>query len=326
VERLIEKIGLSEFKDWCLDSVAASTLRNYRRGFTLFVRLAKECQLDPFNIASADVGLAILLKVIKLAFQKKVKLSAVSVMKTAVVRLFEFVFNVDLSQVAILKMAMKRYTLAFLPKKHDLKLQWSVDKLFDFLMSLDQWEKLDFDMLVQVSIVLCMVFSTLRFTEIYSLNMVQSDPDEKLGVWKFWTHVKGHDFEEPVYLHMVDEPHLSPVAALVELRKRIKALDASVTSFWVKLLDGKVVLLKYDEVRKAAVNVLARAGINEHRPYHIKHAVLTCLDQRGMSAKDIAAFARHNFGSMSAYKHYISYDGGRANVNELVKVAKKKKN
>jgi hypothetical protein len=63
---------------------------------------------------------------------------------------------------------------------------------------------------------------------------------------------------------------------------------------------------------------LSAAGINDKRPYHIKHAVLTCVDEEGASMKDIAAFARHRFQSMAAYQHYISYDGGKNSVQKIV--------
>jgi integrase len=65
--------------------------------------------------------------------------------------------------------------------------------------------------------------------------------------------------------------------------------------------------------------VLQAAGIQERRAYRIKHAVITYLSKNGATARELAAFARHRFGSMAAYEHYISYDEGRENVEKLVK-------
>jgi integrase len=105
------------------------------------------------------------------------------------------------------------------------------------------------------------------------------------------------------------------------LRSRIVALVASGVqkplSFWYRLVKEEYIPLSYDGLRLAAVQVLQEAGINESRPYHIKHAVLTCLHESGASAKDIAAFARHRFESMAAYHHYISYDAGKMSVKSI---------
>jgi hypothetical protein len=35
--------------------------------------------------------------------------------------------------------------------------------------------------------------------------------------------------------------------------------------------------------------------------------------------KNVVAFARHKFGSMAAYQHYISYDGGKESVQTILK-------
>jgi integrase len=325
VRNLIAKMGLDDYVDWFFDSVAISTFRNYRRGFTLFDRLVREDGLDPLQVGDAQTALSVLLRSLRLAFQKRVKLSAVLVMKTAVIRLFDFIFNSSLEEIPILKMALKSYSSSFPPKKEGVKLQWSVDQLFRYFLQLPQWCELDFNQLVHHALVLCMAFSTLRFSEILSLNMVDTDPDYQLGVWKFWTQIKGHGYVEPVYLQIVDDPHLNPVGALVEVRKRILALKSDAKSFWFKLSNKNLLPLSHNELRSAAVDVLKLAKISDTKPYHIKHAVLTYLDQNGVSAQGIAAFARHKFGSMMAYKHYISYDGGKASSDILLSSVKNKK-
>jgi hypothetical protein len=326
VLKLIDHAGLSDYADWFFESVASTTFRNYRRGFTLFSRLLQEDQIDPLMIIDVQMAVSVLVRVLNIAFRKNLKLSAVLVMKTAVVRLFEFMFSEDLGNVSILKMAIKYYTTACAPKKEDLKLEWSVEKLFEYFMTLPQWGEMEFNMLMRCALVLCMCFSAMRFTEILAMKMSDTDPDGKNGVWKFWSHTKGHVGLEPVYLQDADEPHLSPVAALVELRNRIRQLKKDAVSFWYKLVDGQLVLLSYNELRSSALEVLIAAGIKDKRPYHIKHAVLTYLDKNGVSAQGIAAFARHKFGSMMAFKHYISYDGGKSSSQILLNAVKEKKN
>jgi site-specific recombinase XerD len=321
---LLRVNGVQDYSEWFFKSLAETTLRNYRRGFTLFHKLLVEERLDIDQIKKAEMALAVMVRVLKVAFQKKLKLSAVSTMKTAMVRIFDFIFNIQFEELPILKMAMKFYSSGNLPKKEMLKLQWSVDALLQFLMTKVPFKEQKFNELVDVCIVLCMAFTTLRFTELFKLEMDSTDPDVVQGVWKMWSLVKGHNYLEPVFLHTVDEPHLDPIMALVELRRRIREIDPKANSFWQHLDNDKLRLLSYNEIRESATRILLEAGIKETRPYHIKHAVMTCLDENGVSAKDIAAFARHRFESMTAYKHYVSYDGGKKSVGIIASSIKKK--
>jgi integrase len=246
----------------------------------------------------------------------------VSNMKKAMVKLYAFIFNIDLSQAPILRMAMRTYTLQDLPKREMLRLKWSVEQLFDYLRKLLPFEKMQFDQLTGVCIVMCIAFSALRFTEMMTLDLLETDPEKDMSGWKLWAHVKGHDYREPVTVHAVEDKQLDTVCALYELKKRILEFSTKnkviYNSFWYKYVSGKLRLLTYDELRGEAKKILVAAGIKDNRPYHIKHAVLTCLHENGASAKDIAAFARHRFESMAAYQHYVSYDGGRASVQKLV--------
>jgi site-specific recombinase XerD len=315
---LLRVHGLEECSDWFFKSLAEATLRNYRRGFTMFYQIISGEHLDISEIKSVDMALSMMVRALKVSFQKKLKLSAVSLMKTAMVRVFEFIFNVQFANLPIFRMAMKFYTSDNLPRKEFLRLQWSVDTLLKFIMKKSVFKDQGFNELVGVCSVLCMAFTALRFTEMYKLNMNATDPDHAHGFWKLWTQVKGHNYLEPVFLHVVEEPNLNPVAALLELRNRIRVIDGKEDSFWHRLESNRLIPLTYDELRGVAAQVLKEAGIEENRPYHIKHAVMTCLDESGVSAKDIAAFARHRFESMAQYKHYVSYDGGKKNVSVIL--------
>jgi integrase len=321
---LLRVNGVQDYSEWFFKSLAETTLRNYRRGFTLFHKLLVEERLDIDQIKSAEMALAVMVRVLKVAFQKKLKLSAVSVMKTAMVRIFDFIFNIQFEELPILKMAMKFYSSGNLPKKEMLKLQWSVDALLQFLMTKVPFKEQKFNELVDVCIVLCMAFTALRFTELFKLEMDSTDPDVIQGVWKMWSQVKGHNYLEPVFLHTVDDPRLDPIMALVELRRRIREIDPKANSFWQHLDNDKLRLLSYNEIRDSATRILLEAGIKETRPYHIKRAVMTFLDDNGVSAKDIAAFTRHRFELMTAYKHYVSYDGGKKSVGIIASSIKKK--
>jgi integrase len=324
---LLQKRGLSDVSDWFFRSVAESTWRNYRRGFTLFSVLLKKSGVDPLSIKDVSMAVASLIRAFKMACELKVKLSAIVLMKTAVIKLFSFMFNEDLSHMPMVKMALRYFTLSEMPRKEMLRLQWSVDQLLAYLMKLPPFEVMEFNQLTAVAIVLCMAFTALRFSELYSLDVNETLPDIERNEWRFWIHVKGHDFKEPVVLHKVSDDRLDPINALWTLRSRLygslAAKKEEPKGFWYKLVEEDYILLTYDGLRAAAVLILRQAGIRENRPYHIKHAILTCLHESGTSAKDIAAFARHRLESMAAYHHYISYDAGKMSVKNIAESVKR---
>jgi site-specific recombinase XerD len=318
VLRIIQNAGLAGCEDWFFKSIAPTTLRNYRRGFTTFSDLLEKTNFHLEQLMDKKLATTALVEVLRLAFEEKYTVSAVSLMRTAMVRLFSFVFGEDFSRMKVFQVALKYYRRDNLPKKDVLDLKWSIEDLFKYLLTLAPFEELPFEKLVGVTLVLCIVFTALRYTEIQRLSMETDEPDLKEGYWKLWTQVKGHEYLEPVFLHVMNEPHLDPVAALIELKKRIKEYDEREKRFWCKVVDGKLEALSYNEIKKVVTEVLTEAGIDEKRPYHIKHAVLTRLDKIGLTARDIATFARHRFESMTAYKHYLSSDRGKKSVTSLV--------
>jgi site-specific recombinase XerD len=315
---IIKNAGFAGCEDWFFKSLAPTTLRNYRRGFTTFSNLLEETSFHLKQLTDKKLAVTALVEVLRLAFRKNLTFSAVSVMRTAMVRLFSFIFDEDFSKMKVFEVALKYYKRDKLPKKDVLDLKWSVDDLFKYLLTLAPFEELPFEKLVGVTLVLCIIFTALRYTEIQRLSMETEEPDLSEGYWKLWTQVKGHEYLEPVFLHVINEPHLDPVAALMELKRRVKEYDQGEKRFWCKVVDGKLEALSYNEIRKVVIEILTEAGIDEKHPYHIKHAVLTRLDKKGASAKDIATFARHRFDSMTAYKHYISSDKGKKSVASLV--------
>jgi site-specific recombinase XerD len=310
-----------ENAQWFFESLEEDTLRNYRRGFTLFARMLAETGLSVKNIVDADTATAALMRVLRLCFEKQTKLSAVSLMKTSMCRVFKFIFNVDVSQTGVISMAMRFYTLKNPPVKEPLRLQWSIEQLLQYLKECDSFTELDFNSLTQNAIVLCMAFTVLRFKEMERVDLFNSEPDLNKGEWKVATRVKGHKCREYVWIFSSDQSKLDAIAALLELRRRTREKLGEVVPnvFWHKEVHGKLIPLSYNEIRGSAASVLKAAGIPERRAYRIKHAVLTYLSKNGASARELAAFARHKFGSMAAYEHYVSYDDGKGSVEKLAK-------
>jgi hypothetical protein len=138
--------------------IESTTLRNYRRGFTLFASLLEEEGVQISQIRDSSSAVAAMVRTFKCAFDKKVKLSAVRQMKTAMVRVFNLIYNTDLSQAKVLQMALRYYTLQTLPKKEPVRLDWSIEQLFSYLRTLKPFKELDFDVLTAVTAALCTGF------------------------------------------------------------------------------------------------------------------------------------------------------------------------
>jgi hypothetical protein len=95
---LLSNVGMRDIADWFLGSIAPTTLRNYRRGYSLFSRLLKESGVAISSINSSSAAVSVFVRVLRLAFQSQIKLAAISNMRTTMIRVFSFMFNVDLSQ------------------------------------------------------------------------------------------------------------------------------------------------------------------------------------------------------------------------------------
>jgi hypothetical protein len=54
------------------------------------------------------------------------------------------------------------------------------------------------------------------------------------------------------------------------------------------------------------------AGINDNKPYHIKHATISWLHKQGVSTDQIVRFIRHALGSTTYLQYYLSEDLGEA--------------
>jgi integrase len=207
--------------------------------------------------------------------------------------------------------------------KDMLRLEWNLDQLLDYLRSLPTFDQMAFDVLTDVSIVLCVVNTAMRFTDLLRVDFYETTPDTNGNVWKLWSQIKSHRAKESVCLHSVEDVHLDPIKAILELKKRIG--DRNINdpsgrrSVWCREQRGVLISYSYGELRAAVVRIFGAAGIQEKRPYHLKHAVLTKLHEQGGSAKDIASFARHSLDSMVSYRHYIAYDGGKDSVNKIVR-------
>jgi site-specific recombinase XerD len=323
---VLTMFGLADRSSYYSSSLGDGTFRNYVRGLGVFDSLLSESRFTIKDMNTFDNAVKVFAEVLQKAFDKKFTLSKVMIMKTSVSRLFSFVLNSELSQHALIKAMLHSYNLENLPIKRPLHIEWSITQLLSHISSRPSWSLLSHSELTGICIVLFMIFSAARFTEIQRIPLLDSNPDANCASWSFMVKVKGHNFLEPIVLFSTNDVTTDPIPALLCLRDRIKLLlperYRKENRFWYKVSEEDTTLMSYSDIRYAAANVLKSAGLPHQKPYRIKHAVMTYLSQNGADARDLAAFARHSLQSMTAYKHYVDYDRGEKSVAKIAAARK----
>jgi hypothetical protein len=315
--------GLSELANYYKTSIGESTYRNYRRGLADYARVLELLKIPVKSIDSNDNAIRITARVFHYVAESKWNCAKLRNMKTAISKLFSAIFHTDFTANVLIKDIVQSCVNNNPPKKERLSLKWKLEDLLVFLKSRSLPRDCSFRELTIFSIVHLMVFKGLRFAEIYRLSPTDTSPEQ--DGWRFWLVIKNHRVKESILVFPSTDEHLDTLNMLLELRCRIQdKIGSNIkkhNTFWFNEVGDSISPMTYEEVRQAAAQVLRMAGINEHQPYHIKHAVLTFLSQKNVSPTEVTAFARHSYGSMAASAFYTSWDSGKALSSKIVEAA-----
>jgi hypothetical protein len=320
--------GLSELSSYYKASIGSSTYRNYRRGLADYARALQALDISVRAIEDNDKATRISARVFHHAVKERWKWGRLNNMKTAVSKLFSTVFNSNFAGNVLIKNIVQAHLNNDPPKREHLSLRWKLEDLLIFLKARPLPCDCSFGELTRLAIVHLMVFKGLRFTEIFRLSPVETSPDGE--GWKFWLVIKNHRAREPICVFPSVDKHLDTLSMLSELALRIRnkiGTDiAKYNTFWFTETSDNLIPMTYNEVRQSAAQILETAGINEHHPYHIKHAVITFLSQKNVPPAEVTAFARHSYGSMAANAFYTSWDNGKALANKIAEAANRNVN
>jgi site-specific recombinase XerD len=167
--------------------------------------------------------------------------------------------------------------------------------------------------LTRKCVVLLMATTAARFTEMEQFKPNDSEPQEQNRTWTFFVRVKNREYKEPIVLHRTQTAEIDPIIAMLELRERIRRKRQSKcyeeNTFWYTT---QWTVMSTEQIRQAAKDLLQEAQIQDHRPYHIKHATVTCLKKRGVSADQLTKLCRHKMSSSVTMEYYMSDDMGAA--------------
>jgi site-specific recombinase XerD len=313
--------GLPEMAGYFKSSVCDSTFRNYRRGLADFARLLQNLKISVKSIRDDNTAIKATARVFHSAIEAGWNGARMRMMRTATGRLFSIIFGTSFTENALIRTILQSQVIKDPPRRERLSLSWKLEDLLTFLRSKPPPPVCSFSELTTICIVHLMVFKGMRFAEIHRLSPTETLPSS--DEWKFWVVIKNHRNREVISIFNSGDEHLNTLPMLIELRDRIQSKIGEdikkYNTFWFTEVEEELHPMSYNEVRKAAAEVLKKAGIKEHQPYHIKHATLTFLSQQGVPPAEITAFARHNYGSMAANAFYTSWDNGRALTKMIAK-------
>jgi hypothetical protein len=166
--------------------------------------------------------------------------------------------------------------------------------------------------LTRKCIVLVIATTAARFSEIAQFSTNESGSTELDSEWSFTVRVKNKEFKLPRTIHQRQHSEIDPVLATKELRTRISKRKRKEmkkdNSFWYT---ERWNVMTVAEIRDAAKQLLQQAGIEENRPYHLKHAAITWLRKQRISSDDIVRFGRYAPGSTTYLDFYLSEDFGK---------------
>jgi site-specific recombinase XerD len=253
---------------------------------------------------------AITADVLTWAMNNGAKLFWIKAIRTALSVLFNYKFNLELSQNAIIKSLVQTAIREQPPIKTPLQLTWELPQLMEFIRSMPMNARLKYPDLQGKCVVLLMICAGVRFTEMLQFMQNSSEPEQDDKIWKFIVQVKGKPCRQPIAIHRMTDVKLDPIQAMKELRKRMKRKRCKETSpsdtFW-RNEDGTDMTVEH--LRRKAQELLRTAGIRD-TPYHIKHATISWLYKQGKSTDEIIRFIRHAQSSTTFIDYYLNEDLG----------------
>jgi hypothetical protein len=234
-------------------------------------------------------------------------------MRTAISVLYNYKFEKQISGDAVVRSIVHSQAIQELPIRKPLRLKWEIPQLLRFIQQMGNNENLTHTQLTGKCIVLTIATTAARYTEIQQFALNDSDPQDMDSTWAFLVRIKNRECRQPVILHRTIHKQIDPVLAMIELRRRIRTNIK--TKHWKEntfLYNENWTVMAIAEIRDAAKHLLQTSGIDEDRPYHIKHAAITWLKKQRTAPDDIIRFTRHSPASTTYMDYYLAEDFGAA--------------
>jgi hypothetical protein len=303
------------------DSRQQRTQRNVRRHLTYFVECCEADGIEAAAISDYKTMETQRIRVMKrLASPDSGQTRSAEVIAEvlgAVSMTVAYVWDKRLVESHAVKGVMRCIQMRCRAVEQPLVLSWDWSQVTEYWGGQKPPEELSWDELLQKTIGLLRGLTALRATEIDQMNRKATRPDADGSSWTFELLIKGHPKKTRVTVLGNTDVLMDPVRHLVELDRRIDASGSEDTSFWIRQ-DGKRV--SYAALGAMTATMMKAAGINDSRPYHMKHGAATAMVAAGKRPEEITEWMRHKHGSTVYLMHYADLNKGQTCAQALASV------
>ncbi|KAH7818412.1 uncharacterized protein MONOS_8784 [Monocercomonoides exilis] len=286
----------------CRADISRSTWRGYLYGFAHFGKQWKECEygkipdsIQEWAACCANVFLSL--------GNGGMKLTCLQLTRAAVSPYSNIVFSSFLGDIPIIRPLFRSFRRTDKSRKKKTGDIWNPRIVLNFFSGLGTNEGLSFRQLTRKVIVLTMLFSACRFTELERINMLESRFEEE-GVY-LDTKLKTSNTRTEIAVPFLPEPSLiCPASAIQELWKRVQEKNSHTDKLLLNAENFHP--LAAEGIRKLAKEAIYVAGVPKRfTPYSIKAASLSALTMAGIPPEQVGRFARLSPRTNTLVKHYF---------------------
>jgi site-specific recombinase XerD len=309
---MLSEINLTDgIKQTLTNARSKDTLRAHCAALERFVWICDTLSLKWSKLSTWDELHRISIQVLDWAGKNEAPIYWLKKIRSAISVLYSYKLRMEGRENAIVDSIVHVHTLQQLPVRIPLRLKWDLSQLLIYIEQMGDNQDLTHVQLTRKCVALVMATTGARFSEVAQFSLNATDPQEDDTRWDFMVKIKNREYLQPVELHRIQHIGINTIAASKDLRQRIrkkrKEKHKEEDTFWY---DKEWNVMKRKDITEAEQQLLKQAGINETRPYHIKHAAVTWLSQHGVAPDWIVRFLWHKQSSTVYVDYYLSEDKG----------------
>jgi integrase len=285
----------------------------YRRGYTLFAETIDKIGIKVRELNSylkmVTTMRKVLIDVAKTTTSKSLTDNMITAMSAISNKIFGRPLSTDRSVMDLVKALELQY-----PKevKHREREVPKLGPVFEVIRKYGDNSTMPLERLQAKVLVLLLIFRAVRFSEALTIDRSSWIWREPEGRGTFTLQRKREVRASTLDVFSINQDGLGLPQALNALIKRTESTTVASEKSLFLSREGRK--LSYLDIREMVKKVLVEAGQPKSRPYQLKAAGLSLLWKSGTRIQDIAAQAGHSFKTTTTLDHYISFDGGRNNM------------
>ncbi|KAH7821053.1 uncharacterized protein MONOS_8858 [Monocercomonoides exilis] len=286
----------------CISGIAQSTWDGYLFGFAHF---GEQWEKSDMGIIPEDIHewAARCSSIFITLRDNGMKLSCLQLIRSAVSFFTSLVYNTNLGDFPIIKILFRGFRRTETTRNKKIQEIWNPKTILTYFSNLGENQSLSFKHLTMKAIVLTMLFTACRFTELERVDMERSIfEQERINLdTRLKTSLNRTEIAVPF---LNENPTICPVSAIQVLWEEIQRRRPDGNKLFLNTETFQP--LTVEGIRRLAKETLKEAGIQSHfTPYSTKDATLSTLTMSGIPPTQIAKFARLSPRTDTLVKHYV---------------------